>query len=337
MINQAFRIQTIAERHVFKKDVMDLFCGRQHGHMGHWEYSDPLFTGDPVQGTKEWQSFLDDHPEYYVIAREIDLANRFETVASHYGRFKAVVDLGPGSEFAVANKSFAVIDTLPHANRYIPIDVSNDYLKAACVYAKTKGLECSAREGDFFAEHPVYTNTQGDNPHLFMMWGGTHSNIHGNPRNGVPFRQMVGQLNAIRCMMGPKDRFIVSQDTNQNFVEVEAAYAGQSDFARTILHRIERDLNPEGDFDKDAFEFGVKWFPQSCSLAHIFTVKRDMHFSIDGEDVHLKKGQKLYFNNSYKFPEQGFTAMVETAGFKATDIPLYDQTGTMALHQLRPV
>jgi len=61
-----------------------------------------------------------------------------------------------------------------------------------------------------------------------------------------------------------------------------------------------------------------------------------MHFTIDGEAMTLKKGQRLYFNNSYKFPEHGFKAMLEGAGFKQSDTPLYESSGNIALHQLTP-
>ena len=42
-----------------------------------------------------------------------------------------------------------------------------------------------------------------------------------------------------------------------------AVYAGQSDFAKTILYRIERDLSPQGNFNPDHFEFGVNGFREA--------------------------------------------------------------------------
>jgi len=212
-MNLAFRQQVNAERALFKRDVLALFNGDNRGHMGHWEYSDPLFAGDVVQGSQEWQRFLNDHPEYYIIAREIELARIFKQVAGNYQDIETVVDFGPGGKVALQDKSFEVIQHLLNVSRYVPIDHSRDYLSSACEFARNKGLACDAREGDFFNDVPFISS---DEPTLFMMWGGTHSNIHGDPRGTVPFHDMVKQLGNLRRMMKPNDRLIISQDTNQN-------------------------------------------------------------------------------------------------------------------------
>lgn len=321
----------------FASDVIDLFHENKAGHLGQWEYSEPLFTNDSVRGEELWRKFLHDYTyDYYILPNEIRLIQETAfSVADIIGTYPSVIELGPGSKEAVYFKTIPMLKGFLKPQSYTAVDLVVKYLKGVKRIIPALFDECSVQtfKKDFFEsdfdlpdyEHPV-----------MMMFGGTICNLSGFPNNGFSINETILLLRKLRSLLNNDGYFVITQDTNQDPISIERAYAGQTDFALNLLHRIKRDTKVVGDFDPESFVFKPMWFSKSYSLAHTFTVQKNMNFSVNGHDVSLKKDQILYFNNSYKYPSELFKKMAAMAGFKPLET-FFDKDKRIALHLLKAV
>ena len=61
------------QRTALTRDACDLFSGQKAGHMGAWQYQEPLHETDPAGGAALWAAFVRNAPDYYLFEKDVAL------------------------------------------------------------------------------------------------------------------------------------------------------------------------------------------------------------------------------------------------------------------------
>jgi L-histidine N-alpha-methyltransferase len=181
-------------------------------------------------------------PEYYLTRAEAALLARWMPVWLAELRPASLVELGAGS----AVKTRLILDAIPAAGVYVPVDVSGDFLEASArgIRASYPALEVRPVAADFtatFALPPL------PHPTLHAFLGSTIGNFAAD--------DAVALLRATRARMGAHDRFLMGVDLRKDPRIVEAAYndaAGiTAEFNRNMLRVV--NARTGADFDVEAY------------------------------------------------------------------------------------
>ncbi len=308
-------IQTDHWTPLFTKDVIELIEGKREGHLGQWEYSEPMFEGDPVRGFQLWEEFLQANPEYYILSTELKLASKCAKILPKYiTEPLAIAFLGVGTPTIFRQKDLTLTQNFQKVVSATTFDINSRYIRASLKELET--ARPKVIQGgyilDFFTDgfwFPDALSTNGSSKkgkptRLATMFGGTLLNLEGSVDDGPPEKQAIERLKIIRKSLGGKNGgfLAITQDANEDPGKVEKAYFNQAAFAKNLVHRINRDTPYK--FDPDKSEFRGQFHPDSHDLAHYLT--------LEGKD---RPRTEYHFNNSYKIPNEIFTKWYEKAGF----------------------
>jgi L-histidine N-alpha-methyltransferase len=182
-------------------------------------------------------------PEYYLTRAEAALLARWMPVWLDALRPASLVELGAGS----AVKTRLILDAIPAAGVYVPVDVSADFLDASArgIRASYPALEVRPVAADFtttFALPPL------PHPTLHAFLGSTIGNFTAD--------DAVALLRATRARMETDDRFLMGVDLRKNPAIIQAAYndaAGiTAEFNRNMLRVV--NARTGADFYVAAYE-----------------------------------------------------------------------------------
>ena len=182
-------------------------------------------------------------PEYYLTRAEAALLGRWMPEWLDALRPASLVELGAGS----AVKTRLILDAIPAAEVYVPVDVSADFLESTARRTRDEypRLEVRAVAADFTA--------------AFALPGLPHPTLHaflGSTIGNFAPEDAVALLRATRGRMGTHDRFLMGVDLRKDPSAIEAAYndaAGvTAEFNRNMLRVV--NARTGADFDVDAYE-----------------------------------------------------------------------------------
>ena len=319
-------------RSEFSQDILDFFQERRAGHLSKWLYSVAQFTGDPVNGTSAWAHVVVEAKQgspYYPFRDERSVIQyAAEKVAGYFPPSTRLIDLGPGSEDALKNKVFPILKAANHnISEYVAVDVSTESLDMAMenVSSCFPNLGIKSSHHDFILDN--FTYGFGPLCEASVFFGLTLFNLPIDPRvKNLPERLLISQIQRIAShMTADKKYLLVTQDTNQNLDTLHKAYMAISPYYRPLLYRIVRDLNVQGDFDPRAFTLDVDFFEETKACSVCFVAQKDMRFSIDGQNQIVRKNQRLYFHNAFKFSPDTFKNCAQQAGFDVIDTIVQDR------------
>lgn len=344
-MNEHLQQIILSERTALAKDSIDLFLKKRAGHMGHWEYSEPLFLQDKVQGVSEWDKFLNAHGQkdgaYYTLEDEISLIKLwYQSIYDITQDNTVMLDIGPGVGRGFEEKSFYILSNLYHQKfglSYAPFDHCENILESSQMFIR-KNLSDTIKITPLhqnFMEKP--DSMESNKPILMTLFGLTLGNLHGHPSEGEQYTTLVRIFKNLRRMLKKGDKFVVTQDSNQDAESNTLAYCHQEAFAKTILYRIQRDLNVTGNFDADNFSFQAIWNKDSKSVTHNFVALNDMKFSIEGAYITVKKDDVFTFNNSFKHPWEKFSQCAYKAGFKSIAPPYWGEGHRIVGHTFEAI
>ncbi|HYB40969.1 MAG TPA: L-histidine N(alpha)-methyltransferase [Candidatus Methylomirabilis sp.] len=249
-------------------------------------------------------------PEYYLTRTEAALLG--EIAPGLFGEFlpDEIVEIGAGS----AEKTRRILDAVSAGGRpvrYLPVDVDRQTLEssAAGLLRDYASLQVHAVVGDF-ERHLSHVPPPGGR-RLALFLGSTIGNLDPPARR----RFLVGLR---ELLLDRRDRLLLGVDLVKDVKILEAAYddsAGVTrDFNRNILRVINRAL--DGDFDPEAF--------RHCAFYNEAAARIEMHLVADsaqrvtlphlGLDVHLRAGESIWTESSYKFTRERVERMLAEAG-----------------------
>lgn len=341
MLTSNLRQQAVKQENPeFLHDVRDFFSGRRAGHMSNWLYAEANFEGDKAAGGVLWQEVIEQARAdgiYYVFQKERDIIKLFVSDAENFFDCPSrLVDLGPGSPDAVRNKVLPIITAGGNnLSEYLCVDLCQNSLDMAveCVH---DNVDVSARllKKDFIKD--VFVYGEEVEREMAVLFGLTLFNMLIDPRvRDLPNHYLQFSLKRLRTHFAGKDCYLaVTQDSNQDIVSLKRAYKAIEKHYRSLLHRIERDLDVVGEYDPDKFIMDVEYFADTNACALSFVALEKMSFHIQGELFSINKGERFYFHNAYKFGEDEFLSIAAKAGF--SNIVSYSEPGNPCiLHILK--
>ncbi len=292
----------------FSRDVCDFFAERRAGHMSRWLYSTTQYSGDKACGAEAWQRAIADAKNgsaYYVFQKEREIIRHsIPIVRDIFAQDCRFIDLGPGSTDAVQHKIIPFIESAgDNITEYACVDVCAETLTmaAAEVAGKFPSIQTSLMCKDFIQD--AFRYGKPCNQEVAAIFGLTLCNMAIDPRvTKLPEYQLAACLKRLQSHFTAKERYIlITQDINQDIVKLREAYLALREHYTSVLYRIGRDLSVSGDYDPENFVMEVDYFPETQACALCFVAKKTMHFSIDDEHFDIRKHDRFYFHNAFKF------------------------------------
>lgn len=318
----------------FHKAWLELFEGRKAGHMGAFEYANG--------GMKLWDKFLAEngtHDRYYIPLEEQALIERCAHMSANLLKAAktmkvTLVSRGPGTKFA--SKEGALVRAFGVAGIEVAKVVYIDVSKPA--------LNQSIKEGKLLLPHAEHEIISGDifdpeTRHKYKVvgtevgtcFGGTPMNAYGRHDMEPPYSAVEENLSGIRGQQRKGSHFIASYDHNQDQETVEAAYAGQTEFAKHML-----EINQHLGMDTSNVDFVVEFNKGTGILAHGFRFNEDKSFEVGGRVRKIDAGTTLFFNNSVKFDQHQTATCYAHSGYSYAkleeDNPVMADNGRMGYH-----
>lgn len=325
----------------FSQDIADFFAGRRAGHLSKWLYSNPQFEGDKARGAETWKRVIEaakHGSDYYVFLKEKSIIRHaVPRLKDIFSQSLRMIDLGPGSEEAIRDKVMPFVHAYaPNVREYVGVDVSRDTLTMAKNEVLAAGLpmEAGSLERDFIQDQFFYGDRT--NREVAAIFGLTLCNMTIDPRvPGLPSKLLTSYFQRLQSHFNSKENWLmVTQDTNQDPASLARAYETITDHYMRLLYRIQRDTPVTSGFDPEGFRLEVDYFDATQACALCFVPEKDMAFSIGDESFALKKGQRLYFHNAFKFDEPTFLSAARSAGFDVVQ-SVREKENPCVLHVLK--
>ena len=253
-------------------------------------------------------------PEYYPARAERRL---LEMVAADLmARLRPIELVELGSGFSSKTRILLGAASAPdHLQLYVPFDVSEGIVRESA-----KKL---VNEYPYLSVHGVIGDFESDLPkipapgraRLVLFLGSTIGNLH------PPQRHVF--LERIREVIGPHGHALVGMDLVKERSAVERAYddaAGvTAAFNRNLLRVINREL--DADFVPEAFDH-VALFNAVESRIEMHLEAREaqcVKVGALGMDVHLRSGERIWTEASYKFSRAAAERSFADAGLALAD------------------
>ncbi len=294
-----------------------LFSKKSRGHMGAFEYLDPMFEGDPLDGVKIWLDFLNQSQEYYVLNDEIKIIQQYAPeISQKLSGVATVIELGPGTDFAIQNKTVPFLKLLGETKGYIAVDISQEHLDNAesSIQKSLPHIRLRKYKADFYKGAITYRSS--DIP-LMVMFGLTLFNQESAENRGKLLNVIKEKLVSLRRQIN-QGYLVTTFDSNQDKGSIERAYAGQTALAINMLKRLQRDCLT--NIDPEKFLFDVHWNQETSTLEHIFIAKEAQKFFINNESFTIRVGDRFCFNNSIKLSLEDNIKIANEAGFDVVSI-----------------
>jgi L-histidine N-alpha-methyltransferase len=250
---------------------------------------------------------ITEQPEYYPTRTELSILDARS--GELMDGVDELVELGSG-----ATTKARLLLSGSHAQRYIPVDVSESVVRAAADELADLGVDVHGVVGDVERHLERLPAPSGRRAVAFL--GGTIGNFP--PGSRRRFLRTVGQL------LAPGDRLLLGTDLVKDPAIIEAAYndaAGvTAEFNRNVLAVVNREL--DGDFDLDAFEH-VAFFDRSREWVEMrlraLTPQRVRIAALD-LTVDFGHREELRTEISAKFTRERIAADLAAAGLQLTSL-----------------
>lgn len=231
-------------------------------------------------------------PEYYLTRTETGiLAGLCDGIADAVGRCVSVVEFGAGS----ATKTPLLLDCI-HPASYVAIDISGDYLFAACEALSRRyfDLPIVPVEADFTRPVPLPHDIPGE-----VRLGFFPGSTIGNFTPG----EAVGLLRAMRQTLGDGSKLLIGFDLIKDEQTLVAAYddaAGvTAAFNLNLAARINRDLG--GTIPLDQLAHKAVWNEARARIEmHLLAISA-IGFHVAGQNFSMRAGETIHTENSHKY------------------------------------
>lgn len=249
--------------------------------------------------------------EYYIPEAEIEI---YRTYAKEVGQLfqgenLAIVELGSGS----SEKIREIIDHLPTLKFYVPIDISESFLKqSAAEFAKDHPqVEVIGLAADFTFQWEIPKELSDLNSQKMFYFPGS---TIGNFERG----QAVSLLKSIKDKMGPSDGILVGADRIKDSAILKKAYNDSkgvtAKFNKNLLHRMKNELGAE--FDETDFKHEAIFNQELQRMEMHLFAKKDLTVKLEGETFSFKEGESFHTESSHKYSPESFETLAQEAGLK---------------------
>ena len=214
-------------------------------------------------------------PEYYLPRREGEILRARAGEIAARTQARTLVELGAGSAKNI-RLLLDALDTAGTLERFIPLDVSEETLRASAqaIAAAYPRVSVHAIVGDF--ERDLGTLPGGER-RLIAFLGSTIGNLYPEQRASVPRKPRLTRSRR-------DDAFLLGIDLVKDAARLEAAYndsAGVTEaFVRNALTAVNREL--DATFDQRRFVYEARWDPEHEWMDIGFRARQAHTVSIPG-------------------------------------------------------
>ncbi len=264
-------------------------------------------------------------PEYYPTRTELALLQRHaREMAECIGPDAEIVEFGAGA----SRKVRLLLDALPSARRFVPVDISAEHLEqaAAGLRADYPGLAVLPLGGD-------YTQGLVLPPPLGRRIGFYPGSSIGNFDPG-PAASLLRHFADLLQGGG----LLIGVDLVKDPAVLHAAYNDSQGitarFNLNLLARANRELG--ADFAPDGFWHSAFYQPALQRIEMHLVSRAAQTVTLRGERIGFARGDSLHTENSYKYTVEGFQQLARQAGWAPRAV-WQDPQGLFSLHWLEPV
>ena len=248
-------------------------------------------------------------PEYYLPRREGEILRARAGEIAARTQARTLVELGAGSAKNI-RLLLDALDTAGTLERFIPLDVSEETLRASAqaIAAAYPRVSVHAIVGDF--ERDLGTLPGGDR-RLIAFLGSTIGNLY--PEQRASF------LASLADALARDDAFLLGTDLVKDAARLEAAYNDSEGvteaFVRNALTAVNREL--DATFDQRLFVYEARWDAEHEWMDIGFRARQAHTVSILGLelDVAFEVGEPLRVEISSKFRREQLELEAGQAGF----------------------
>lgn len=321
-----------------EKVFFDFLNGDRSTRIYNFVYQDDMSdsASAPKAGVESWDGALaqrDENNKYYVYPNEIELIDRIAPeIAQAVSYRPLLVELGVGSQKPVVNKTIPLVHALK-PQQFVINDLSRKALDGAqaLITAQCPWLDVEACQADFLAaQSDVHKYTDAN----VMLLGNTIANITSydghTPVNGV-----VAYLRTVGQLLGKTGSLIVTQDTCHDEAAVRESWGTPAlvQFFTDVFYRMQAYEGME-TLDISLLRFDGVWDEQARLYTATFVNTEEQHVRLNGREIKIPAGQRLYVLNTYKYSVSAFHHMARIAGLEPVRT-WKDAQGRVALHVLR--
>lgn len=231
-------------------------------------------------------------PEYYLTRTETGiLADLCGGIADAVGKYASVVEFGAGS----ATKTPLLLDCI-HPASYVAIDISGDYLFAACeeLSRRYPALPIVPVEADFTRPVPLPDDIPGE-VRLGFFPGSTIGNF--TPEEAVDL------LRAMRQTLGDGAKLLIGFDLIKDEETLIAAYDDAEGvtaaFNLNLAERINRELG--GTIPLEELAHKAVWNEARARIEMHLVALSPIEFRIAGQHFSMHAEETIHTENSHKY------------------------------------
>ncbi|MFT4763110.1 MAG: dimethylhistidine N-methyltransferase [Oleispira sp.] len=270
------------------------------------------------QGSKLFEA-ITQLPEYYPTRVEINLLREHrETIAKLVKDDVWLLEYGSGASLKIRLLLQAI-----KPNCYVPMDISKDFLLASAesLMEDYPWLNVYAACVDYSQPVRLPADMITSAQKLGFFPGSSIGNF-------APHEAQIF-LQGVRKTLGKDGAMLIGVDLQKDKQVLEAAYNDcqgvTAAFNFNILHHINRILGTQ--FNVDYFEHKAIYSEEKNRIEMHLVSTMDQIVNIsdaqisagDSKNIVFKKGETIHTENSYKYSKQGFTDLVEGAGFEVRE------------------
>jgi dimethylhistidine N-methyltransferase len=261
-----------------------------------------------------------DLPEYYPTRTELKIMRDYAAeMAVAIGPRAIIVEYGSGSSV----KTRVLLDHLPNASSYIPIDISGEHLLNAArdlqdTYPGLSILPVCADYTRPLALASIPKNAFKRTVAYFP--GSTIGNLE--PAAALAF------LRSMRATCGRESRLLIGVDLKKDPSMIHAAYNDAAGVTAAFNLNVLRHLNREigSDFELDAFCHYAFYDPRLGRVEmHLVSTEQQEVFFPGGGSIYFDEGETIHTESCYKYTLQEFADLAEIAGYRRVNVWLDDQ------------
>lgn len=336
MLNIAPQIEI---REAFEVDTYTWFTKKRYGHMSKWQYMEPTYDGDPVNGAVLWDKWEQEASKGdNMLNRQGQIIKeQINDMVSLTKPCHTLIDLGPGGINAVSKNTIPFIDGYKQElDSYIAIDITKEATFNASNYIKSINSDIKTH-----ALHEDFLNTDLVIPHegktIALIMGGTIGNIETKPNTPDALGLMANRITQLKRSLPDGTIIFIGLEATQTPEILYDSYdhPAHTEMEVNFMHAIKRDLlSDEDGFDPYAWKYAMKWYPQAHQFCHIAQATELQRFNMMGKDIRFAKGSQLIIDSSFKFP---VLAMQRSAQMANTEYlkPFSDNEGRMVIHAIQ--
>ena len=263
--------------------------------------------------------------EYYPTRTERKiLKDNKNEIANKIGKSAVLIEPGAGDIKKIA----IFLNSLDKPKKYIPLDISEDYIKKISQSFKKKfrRVAITPKGYDFWANNKLPFKINSSDNIIIFFPGSTIGNFE--TKEAIQFLKMLK-------LKFKAKKVIIGVDLVKDVKTLISAYDDKkgvtAKFNKNILKRINTELG--GDIDLGLYKHLAIYNKSKNRIEMRLKSKKTHNIKINGSNYLIKKNEEIHTENSHKYTLKSFKNLVGKAGWKI-DTTWVDDKGLFSVHCL---